>query len=844
MEDGEWAMVGRETERSSVAASIELDRPVAVVGEAGIGKTSLVRAAAASSGRRLYEGGGFATLSDSQLLALRRAIDGQIAGDDATVAAAIERHVGPDLLFVDDLQWADRSTAAVLRLLGGRISLIVAIRLGDPGSAAALALARDLGAAEVTLAGLDVDEARAVARHARPGLSTTDLERVVSRAGGNPLLLAEMAVHGEASFALARSIQAGLEDLSPTGRDTLGLLALIDRPVDPRRLGDAMAEPGLADFLTERHGQVEIRHALIAEAIRGELDATRRQALHGQAAELATDPAEVAGHLALAGLSARAAATASAALATTSDPVSRSRLLVIVAEASDPARAVGPRLAAAGALAAVSDWDGVVRLLEQDPSDGTAEERAATGALLAHALFSLGRHAMARSVLDSAATLEVEPSGSSTAQLAIERAAFMVNVDGQLGPAIELLSGTLGRQLPGSPTHHGVRAILESMRMLALVPVDIDYLQASVLGALAADQFASAADLARVVNFALIIWQGPDAAVPWVDEIGSRLVTAGAHGAAAECRAEAIQASALAGRPAEAVTRADELLELPASLRARQTATLFRARALGMMGLLEEASASLEELEPRVTDDFLGRGELLSVQADLALWGGLSGRAVALADAVTRIPSPALGAYTLPELTRAWAQLDLGQQPEAISGVVDTPTQAGAPSEMAGIERHHAGDPGAAADRFADAATRWAGYNVPRELWCRWAEGDALRRAGDMTAAIECLEAGLDAAMARQIEVVAVRIRRSLRLAGRRLPVERTPRADGLELTHREREIVALAGRGLTNVEIGRRMGLGRPTVARILSNAMGKLGAESRGHAVSLVAGQRDAAS
>ena len=128
----------------------------------------------------------------------------------------------------------------------------------------------------------------------------------------------------------------------------------------------------------------------------------------------------------------------------------------------------------------------------------------------------------------------------------------------------------LDRLPPDAPDHHAVRAILESMRVLAVLPVDIDYLRGSVEAALAAGQFATAADLARVVNFALIIWHGPDAALSFVDAIGGRLSAAGAIGAAAECRSETIQASVLAGRPAEAVTRADELLELPASIRARQ----------------------------------------------------------------------------------------------------------------------------------------------------------------------------------------------------------------------------------------------------------------------------------
>jgi DNA-binding CsgD family transcriptional regulator len=50
-----------------------------------------------------------------------------------------------------------------------------------------------------------------------------------------------------------------------------------------------------------------------------------------------------------------------------------------------------------------------------------------------------------------------------------------------------------------------------------------------------------------------------------------------------------------------------------------------------------------------------------------------------------------------------------------------------------------------------------------------------------------------------------------------------------MELTAREAEVVTLVEQGLTNVEISRRLGLGRPTVARLVASAMGKLGVERR---------------
>ena len=59
-------------------------------------------------------------------------------------------------------------------------------------------------------------------------------------------------------------------------------------------------------------------------------------------------------------------------------------------------------------------------------------------------------------------------------------------------------------------------------------------------------------------------------------------------------------------------------------------------------------------------------------------------------------------------------------------------------------------------------------------------------------------------------------------------------------LSEREMEVVDLAGRGLTNREIGERLSLSRHTVARHLANACAKLGAENRAEAAVRVAAMR----
>ena len=173
------------------------------------------------------------------------------------------------------------------------------------------------------------------------------------------------------------------------------------------------------------------------------------------------------------------------------------------------------------------------------------------------------------------------------------------------------------------------------------------------------------------------------------------------------------------------------------------------------------------------------------------------------------------------------------------TGLIDTATAAEAAllAALAG-QGMPAGQRATRSGRQADeAAGTWAGFNVPRSLVFRRAEGEALRQAGRREEMAERLEGALDAAVACQFGTVAVRVGRSMRQARMRVPGrDRAARALAIGLTRRERELVGLAGDGLTNIEIARRMGLGRPTVARIPSNAVTKLGADSRAHAAILV--------
>ena len=166
--------------------------------------------------------------------------------------------------------------------------------------------------------------------------------------------------------------------------------------------------------------------------------------------------------------------------------------------------------------------------------------------------------------------------------------------------------------------------------------------------------------------------------------------------------------------------------------------------------------------------------------------------------------------------------------------VTRSPLLAGVRPELDAVSLLVRGEHVEAASRFFAAASAWAGRHARGELRCLWAGGEALRRAGRADEAIERLLVAEARAAVHEHLPLLMRVRRSLRLAGVRRTVPRT--AAG-QLTGREAEVLELVAAGLTNDEIARRLGIGRPTVVRLIKSAQQKLGASSRTQAAALAA-------
>ena len=242
-------VVGRRDELRSVAAALAAAQPVVVTGEAGVGKTTVIRRAAADTRRRTFFGGAWSTLTWMEHLPLERALGRAVRGfDAAAVAADVEDAVGRGVLVLDDLQWADAQTLAAVSVLAGRISIVAGLRSTDPAAPAIADALRSAGFASVDLGALGRDDAAELARRCRPDLTTGALDRLIHDTGGNPFLIGELASTGTPSGSLRAAVAARLRLLDTRG----GRASSSSRRPGARCTSTSSAAPGRRRWWKQR----------------------------------------------------------------------------------------------------------------------------------------------------------------------------------------------------------------------------------------------------------------------------------------------------------------------------------------------------------------------------------------------------------------------------------------------------------------------------------------------------------------------------------------------------------------------------------------------------------------
>ena len=338
---------GRTSERERLDATLASARDghsavLVIRGEAGIGKTALLRhAARQASGLRTVEVegvqaemelpfagihrlcapvfDGLEVLAEPQQNALRVAfgVSSGDAPDKFLVAVAVLNLLSvtaekrPLLCLVDDAQWLDAGSVQALgfvarRLVAERVAMIFALR--EPTTARTLD-----SLPQLSLKGLDEPDARALLSRAVPGpLDDRVRDRIVAETGGNPLALMELSQRMSPSeraggFAplAARNLPGRLEDRylrrivglpDATQRLTLlaaaeplGDAALLWRAAERLSIDPGALTPAREAGLLDIDDRVRFRHPLVRSAAyrAGSLDERRR--MHDALAEV-SDP--------------------------------------------------------------------------------------------------------------------------------------------------------------------------------------------------------------------------------------------------------------------------------------------------------------------------------------------------------------------------------------------------------------------------------------------------------------------------------------------------------------------------------------------------------------------------
>jgi DNA-binding CsgD family transcriptional regulator len=826
--DNPGVFVGRGREAELLLRRLREGRLVAVLGEAGVGKTTLVREAAARAGWTLLEAGGLATLSWLPYLPLRRAFGREFAGDAAYVAAAIEEALRGAALFVDDLQWADAQTAALLPLLGGRIRLVIAVRRGDAATSAALEVAAATGAELLPLEPLAQVEAAELARALHPGLSEPAVRRLAERSGGNPFLLEQLAETGEAGTSLRLSVAASLRTLSSAGRDAIAALALLGRPAKPGLLGAGTAEI-LAAGLASGDGEVVIRHALLAEATVEALPEEERRRIHSQLAAALDDPGEAARHHAAAGERALAHERALLALDRASTPGERAAHLEVAAANADGGAAAALRVRAAAALAESGRYEAAETLLREtrltDPAlvaesalvrsrarEASGDVAGARAALGESDELAVGSDIEVRLAIQRVRLLLAEGSDARTA-LEHAATAYALAHSRRCHEAEALYALAKTKREAGCDDWDGdLRKVIATAR--ASGDAGLEFAAAESLGAFLFDSARGDAGRAVVTEVAR---RARELDLPsWERRLLARAAWIDLHG----------------GRFRECADVGEALLLEALDPWQRFLVAYLTAQGSIDLGRHRRARELTDELARRATGEGQERQRLWTL-ADAEFWAGRPREAIAAAEELlARFPQET---STFARITRAWAYADLGIDPGRPMALPQSLLLTGARPELEGIWHLVQGRHDEAAELFAEAAGRWAHRHVRGELRSLWAGGEALRRAG-RRGALERLLTAERRAVEHEHRPLIDRTRRSLRLAGVRRDA---PRRRAGVLTGRELEVLELVGEGLANDEIARRLGLGRPTVVRLIRSAQQKLGARTRAQAAALALGQ-----
>jgi DNA-binding CsgD family transcriptional regulator len=300
-------------------------------GEAGIGKTSLLRVLRDRSDVPFYVGRCEPLSVPEPLGPVRELVVAagspaaleSVGADRRSLARAVQAALvsqGPAIAAVEDAHWADPATIDVVRILARQIEevplgLVVTFRDDELAANPSLAiligdLATDPELVRISPKTLSEDAVRALA--ADGGADAAAVARVT---GGNPFLVVEMlSAKGAVPASVRDATLARVARLGPQAKGLVDVAAVVGQRFAPELLDEllpgheAAAEEALArGVLVDDGVTFGFRHELTRQAIEQALSAPRRAALHGRVAvafaeRSRPDHARIAHHAEAAGM--------------------------------------------------------------------------------------------------------------------------------------------------------------------------------------------------------------------------------------------------------------------------------------------------------------------------------------------------------------------------------------------------------------------------------------------------------------------------------------------------------------------------------------------------------------
>lgn len=451
-----WPVIERRAESTAIVealGSTDGPRGVLLDGLAGTGKSTLIADSAASRNRPVKWMIGTTAAQHTPFGALAQRVDDaspwKLAAMLSDSHKALAQEVRNGTIVVDDAHLLDPLSATLLNQLAtdGAVSLVVAIRTGEPAPDAITALWKDRGFARITLGCFDRGETDTVLTAALGGpVECTTSERIWTATQGNPLYLRHLVEGSLAAGSLrcsdgiwhlrgepAITLELGLRlhrqcACAPLAARRVLALVAFGEPLDLTVLGELTSQESM--LAAERFGLVRfsregstlvarLAHPFLGEVVRKSVDVPEARRIRGELAtrlgEDATGPIERirAAELFL-GSDRKASApslTAAAADATALCSFDSAETLARAAAAGGGG--FQAQLIRAGALAWTDRGDEAERLLSALDVTGSAESDLVRWAVLraGNLFWNLDARRRATDVLDSAGTHVITPAG-------------------------------------------------------------------------------------------------------------------------------------------------------------------------------------------------------------------------------------------------------------------------------------------------------------------------------------------------------------------------------------------------------------------------------------------------